>query len=190
MAVIRTKLQGLLLLRYEEKADERGFFKYIFQTSGIEGELLQPGSEDRSIAQINHSWSESNVLRGIHVEPWSKLVYVVAGRARLVVVDLRPESATYADWLSVDVGDFTEGRIAVYIPEGFGNGFYTFERTHYLNCVSSEFQPEGRFGVKWDDPSLMIDWGNKQAPIVSPVDDEQPSLSTFEMQRATKHKGF
>lgn len=96
--------------------DNRGFFKCVFQTSGIEGELLQSEPRERSIAQINHSWSGSNVLRGIHVEPWSKLVYVDAVRAKLVV-DLRQGSTTYANRLLVDAGDSAEAQVPFTYPK-------------------------------------------------------------------------
>lgn len=112
----------------------------------------------------------------IHREPWSKLVYVVSGRATIVVVNLMSGSDQFGDHLRIELGGVQGVRRSVYIPEGFGNAFYCHEPTQYLNLVSQEFGDAGRRGVAWDDPLLAIDWGLRTRPILSGPDMRQPSL--------------
>ena len=165
-------LRGVTLVAEESRTDGRGWFKHVFQRSHIEAATGAP----LRIDQGNHSWSEQGVLRGIHAEPWAKLVYVVSGRAQIVVVNLIEGHDEYGLHMSREVGDFDGGRIAVHVPEGFGNGFLALTPCHYLNLVSAEFTPVGRGGVRWNDPSLAIEWRLRGDPVLSARDAALPFL--------------
>lgn len=78
--------------------------------------------------------------------------------------------------MSREVGDFDGGRMAVHVPEGFGNGFLALTPCHYLNLVSAEYTPARRGGVRWDDPSLAIEWRLRGAPVLSARDAALPFL--------------
>ena len=155
-------------------SDNRGFFKYIFQENTLK--LNSGTSFTLSIKQGNHSFSRPRVLRGIHLEPWNKLIYVVSGKATIVVVNLMKNHSEFGMHMKLKVGDFSGGRKAVYIPQGFGNAFFTEAPTHYLNFVSEEFSPLNRQGVFYNDPALQIDWGFKVDPILSKQDSLLPLL--------------
>lgn len=157
-------LDGCLVLPHDEKVDERGFFKYVFQSKDFSS---SPAASDFRPRQVNHSFSSKSVLRGIHREPWSKYVYVPSGRAIICVVNLDPQSHQFGAYMLRTVGDFRGGREGVFLPEKFGNAFYCLEDTHYLNFVSEEFVPHGRTGFLWNDPFLDVSWDLPGTPILS-----------------------
>jgi len=168
----RETLNGPIVIDHESFADSRGFFKYAFQMSDLD-EIKTKAYEVR---QVNHSFSSKGVLRGIHYEPWGKIIYVPSGKAEICVVNLRPGDEEFADYFLVTIGDFDGGRNAVYVPQGFGNAFYCLEDTHYLNLVSKEFEEKGRGGLRWDDPVLSVDWSHKDNPILSSQDMNWPPI--------------
>ena len=171
----KTDIQGLFVQNIDYdltySSDNRGFFKYFYSQS----EIAKVTSKEFNFQQGNHSFSKEGVLRGLHLESWSKLVYVVSGKALIVVADTRQDSRTFGKYVSIEVGDFDSGRKSVLIEEGLANSFYCFSDVHYLNNVSSEFDPNKRFGIKFDDPDLSIPWPNKD-PILSDVDRNLPYL--------------
>ena len=160
-------LDGCLIVSHEEKLDERGFFKYVFQSKDVSSGRE---STDFRPRQVNHSFSSKAVLRGIHREPWSKLVYVPSGRALICVVNLDPQSHQFGGYMLTTIGDFGGGRVGIFLPEKFGNAFYCFEDTHYVNFVGEEFVDSGRLGLMWDDPFLDISWDLPETPILSRQD--------------------
>lgn len=175
--VRRQSLQGCHVLCHKELTDGRGWFKYVFQASGI-GELE---TNTFQIQQGNHSWSRRGTLRGIHREPWTKLVYVPAGHVRVCVVNLVVDHPEFGDHMLTEIGDFEGGRCAIFIPLGFGNAFYAIEDSHYLNFVSREFSDKERSGLMWNEPRLSIAWGFSDPPILSEQDCRWPPMgaSTF-----------
>jgi dTDP-4-dehydrorhamnose 3,5-epimerase len=165
-------LKGPQVISHEMFNDSRGFFKYTFQAS----DLLRVGVDGYEVRQMNHSYSLKNVLRGIHREPWGKLIYVPSGIAEICVVNLIAGHEEFADYFLITVGDFDGGRKAVYVPKGFGNAFHCLEDTHYINLVSKEYKDEGRLGACWDDPLLKINWTHAKDPILSRQDIAWPPL--------------
>ena len=142
--------------------DARGYFKYVFQQSGL--------AEPHEVSQVNHSFSREGVLRGIHLEPWQKLVTVISGRARICVVNLIPSHPEYTDHMLIDTGEDSPQGFAVLIPMGFGNAFLALRDTHYLNFVSKEYSEKGRSGARWDDPVFGVDWALRDEPTLSSQD--------------------
>lgn len=171
MPVETTAIQGVYVVRWERHEDERGFFRQTYQF----GELSAALGRDLRMRQGNHSRSHAGVLRGFHVEPWDKLIYVPRGLATCVVADVRPESPTFAHTLQFLLGDDPGSLDRVFISRGLANAFYSHRTTDYLNDVSEEFDPAHRHGVAWNDPHLAVAWPHA-APVLSAVDAGHPTL--------------
>jgi dTDP-4-dehydrorhamnose 3,5-epimerase len=100
-------------------------------------------------------------LRGMHyqVAPHeeAKLVRCTKGSVYDVIIDLRPASPTYCQWVSVELS--AENHRMLYIPEGFAHGFQTLEdNTEVFYQMSEFYHPESARGVRWDDPAFGIEW--------------------------------
>lgn len=160
-------LDQCLVIQHDEMVDERGFFKYIFQSKDFSAKSKSGRFEPR---QVNHSYSSKSVMRGIHREPWAKYVYVPSGRAMVCVVCLDEDSPQFGAHMLLTVGDFDGGRLGIWLPQKYGNAFYCLEDTHYLNFVSEEFVDIGRTGFMWNDPILNISWELPGAPTLSQRD--------------------
>jgi dTDP-4-dehydrorhamnose 3,5-epimerase len=166
-----TSISGLFVVSWNLVTDERGFFRQHYQ----HGEISDAIGRELRMRQGNHSRSAARVLRGFHTEPWDKLIYVVRGLATCVVADVRPDSPTFGKTESFLLGDEPGSRDRVFISQGLANAFYCHQETDYLNDVSEEFDPNNRGGVRWDDPTLAVDWPDKD-PILSNADRNQPLL--------------
>ena len=169
MPIVKTEIEGLLLIKWEVISDNRGFFKHTYQ----HGELTAALGREPRLRQGNHSRSHAGVLRGFHLEPWDKLIYVVRGRARCVVVDARPESSTLGLHQAFELGDTPGYRDRLFVARGLANAFYCHTETDYLNDVSEEFDPRNRRGFIWNDPRLNIEWPD-QYPVLSEQDSRLP----------------
>lgn len=179
VGIQRAELKGPQVINHDTFSDSRGFFKYAFQV----GDVLSGGVDDYEVRQVNHSYSSKNVLRGIHREPWGKVIYVPSGEAEICVVNLIAGHEEFADYFLITIGDFDGGRKAVYVPQGFGNAFHCLEDTHYINLVTKEFKNKGRLGARWDDSLLKINWTHAKDPILSeqdmawhPLDENIPNF--------------
>ena len=172
MPVTATSITGLFIVDGDSHVDDRGFFRESYRLDELERAVGRPVD----FRQANHSRSAPGVLRGFHVEPWDKLVYVVRGTAFCVVVDARPASATFGATESFLLGDEPGRRRRLFIAEGLGNAFQAVTETDYVNEVSKEFSSNSRWGVAWDDPSLEVDWP-VLPPTLSATDAAHPPLS-------------
>lgn len=175
MAVETTDVEGLLVIRWPEHADERGFFRQTYQISEIADAL----GRTPVLRQGNHSHSVPGVLRGFHAEPWDKLVYVVRGYAMAAVADIRPESETFGQARTFMLGEPPEGeRIRLFISEGLANAFCTLgeQPVDYLYDVSDYWRPGiDKPAVAWDDPDLAVEWPVTE-PVLSDADQQNPRL--------------
>ncbi|MPZ78386.1 MAG: dTDP-4-dehydrorhamnose 3,5-epimerase [Deltaproteobacteria bacterium] len=157
MIFTETKLPGAYIIELERLADERGFFARAFCRDEFEQHGL-----NSSVAQCNISFNrKKGTLRGMHyqVAPHSeaKLVTCVAGSVYDVIIDLRTDSATYSQWLAVELS--AHQRSMLYIPEGFAHGFQTLEDdTEVFYQMFQFYQPAAGRGVRWDDPAFAIRW--------------------------------
>jgi dTDP-4-dehydrorhamnose 3,5-epimerase len=131
--------------------------------------------------QANLSLSERRgTLRGLHyqVAPYqeAKLMRCVRGGIYDVIVDLRPESPTYKQWLSVELT--ADNRKALYIPEGFAHGYQTLaDNTEVLYPVSQFYTPGAERGIRWNDPTFAIEWPTTETLILSEKDKCWPDFS-------------
>ena len=157
MIFTKAKLPGAYIIKIESLNDERGFFARAFCRNEFEQHGL-----NSSVAQCNISFNrKKGTLRGMHyqVAPHSeaKLVTCVAGSMYDVIIDLRADSATYRQWLAVELS--ARERSMLYIPEGFAHGFQTLEDgTEVFYQMSHAYVPEAARGVRWDDPAFAIHW--------------------------------
>jgi dTDP-4-dehydrorhamnose 3,5-epimerase len=174
MEIEPSSIDGVYRIVGEPLEDDRGFFVEAFRQSAIEPLLGHP----YRFAQTNHSRSRAGTLRGFRSEPWDKLLYVPHGTALIVIVDPRPDSPTFRKHARYVIGDLPGTRDRILISRGLTNAFYCYTDTDYINDVSAEFEPTGRRGFIWNDPSLEIDWPNPN-PILSPSDGNLPSFKAF-----------
>jgi dTDP-4-dehydrorhamnose 3,5-epimerase len=169
-----TKISGVFAIELEPNADERGFFARLycpeeFAAAGIDFTPVQT-SLSRS--------TKRHTLRGMHYQDAphaeAKLIHVTRGTIYEVVVDVRPGSPTYGQWVSLELSE-REGR-AVYIPEGCAHGFLTLAPdTDVLYQIGRLYEPGHAKGYRWNDPRLRIDW--PAAPeIVSAADQAWPDF--------------
>jgi dTDP-4-dehydrorhamnose 3,5-epimerase len=158
MECVRTPFQGLLVLKPDRFQDQRGFFCETYnQRRFAEADI------DIQFVQDNISFSTpAGTLRGLHFqrEPFAqaKLISVLKGAVRDVVVDLRANSRTFGQHYSIELkgGDTTQ----LLIPVGFAHGFVTLQPdTLFAYKVSNYYSPEHDSGIRFDDPILGIDWG-------------------------------
>lgn len=157
MIFTETAIAGAFLIEVERREDERGFFARSF----CENEFRAHGLEPR-VAQCNISWNgAAGTLRGLHYQAAphgeTKIVRCTNGGIWDVILDLRPESATYRQWTGVDLTD--ENRRAIYIPHGVAHGFITRTDDAEVLYMMGEAYVEGAArGVVWNDPAFAIQW--------------------------------
>jgi dTDP-4-dehydrorhamnose 3,5-epimerase len=166
MKVTETALPGVLILEPRVFRDLRGFFLESYN----EKTMAEAGIREHFV-QDNHSFSERNVIRGLHyqVRPQGKLVRVVTGEILDVIVDLRRSSPTFGVWNGVNLSETNQQM--VWIPPGFAHGFRVFsEGAHVLYKATDFYDPEGERTIAWNDPALNIDWRLTASPTVSAKD--------------------
>ena len=170
------ELAGAFVVELEPRADERGSFARTF----CEHEFEARGLPVR-FPQCNLSRNtRRGTLRGMHYEvPFgAKLVRCTAGAIYDVIVDLRPDSATYLKWASVEL-DAGNGR-ALFVPSGFGHGFLTLaDDTDVFYHMGDFYRPEASRGFRWNDPAFRIDW--PKPPVV--ISERDATYSDFDRIR-------
>ena len=149
-----TGIEGLVCLRCQSFADERGSF-----TTTYARDSLGAFGIHADFVQDNYSISKKGVLRGLHYQtpPQAKLVQVVQGAAFDVAVDLRRDSPTFGRHFSVLLDPID--RRMLFLPEGFAHGFLSLaDDTVFCYKCSAYYAPDGQRGIAWNDPDLDIDW--------------------------------
>lgn len=173
MNVIKTKIDGVLIIEPRVFGDERGFFYETFHATRYKEAGI---AED--FVQDNRSRSTGGVLRGLHFQknkPQGKLVTVTQGKVYDVAVDLRPESATFGEYEGIILSG--ENKIQFYIPPGFAHGFYVLSDTADFQYKCTDFyDPSDEGGLIWDDETLNINWPIRD-PNLSAKDKNLPSLT-------------
>lgn len=168
----------VMLLETATFGDHRGYFRETYRRSHL-AELLGP---EVDFIQDNQSWSaKAGTMRGLHFQlpprAQAKLVSVVSGEIYDVTVDLRPKSPNYGQWESFILS--AENGRRLYVPAGFAHGFLTLT-DNVLVCykASDYYAPECDAGLKWNDPSLNIDWPlNGRELVISDKDAALPLLA-------------
>lgn len=177
MEIVKTSIEGLLIIKPDVFKDERGYF---FESYNKE-HFLKHGL-DMTFVQDNESKSGKGVLRGLHFQkpPYAqgKLVRVVKGSVLDVAVDIREGSPTYGKWEATVLSE--ENKEMFWIPEGFAHGFVTLEEnTVFTYKCTNVYNKESEGSLRWNDPDINIDW-NIDNPILSEKDKISPLFKEFE----------
>jgi dTDP-4-dehydrorhamnose 3,5-epimerase len=176
MLFTETRLKGAYLIDVERRQDERGFFARSWCQEEFESHGL-----DSRVVQCSLSYNERRgTLRGMHYQEApheeAKLVRCTMGALYDVIIDLRPNAATFKKWLAVELTP--ENRRALYIPEGFAHGFQTLsDNTEVFYQMSEFYHPEAARGLRWDDPAFGIEWPI-QALVIAEKDRQYPNWET------------
>jgi len=176
MDIVTTPFLGLFVLKPLRLEDGRGFFcenysKRRLEEAGVYAEFVQ---DNLSLSKV------SGTLRGLHFQrapmAQAKLVGILQGLALDVVVDLRRSSQTFGKQFSYLLNPL-EGH-QLFIPAGFAHGFVTLAPdTLFAYKVSNYYSPEHDAGIRFDDPSLRVDWGSSAEQfIISERDRALPSF--------------
>ncbi len=169
--ITKTNIAGLVLIKRTTIEDDRGFFREPVRIKAVE----EATGIQFNVVQMNHARSSKNTLRGIHVAPWNKLIYVTRGKVQAVLVDLREGSETYKKFESVIIGD--ENKSSIFIPKGMGNSYLVLsDDADYVYLTDEEWSPGREFGIAWNDPSLNISWQLDGDPVLSEKDNNNPIL--------------
>jgi dTDP-4-dehydrorhamnose 3,5-epimerase len=157
MKFTETKLAGAFVIELERREDDRGYFARAF----CQDEFAAHGLNTR-IAQANVAFNRrKGTLRGMHFQfppaAESKLVRCTRGAIVDKIVDLRPESATYLEHVTVELNE--ENGTALYVPERFAHGYQVLaDGTETSYQVGEFYTPEAEGGLRYDDPRLGLDW--------------------------------
>tara|TARA_B100000767_G_C19655035_1_gene488476 strand:- start:371 stop:913 length:543 start_codon:yes stop_codon:yes gene_type:complete len=167
MEIIKTPLEGLLVIKPRIFGDDRGYFfeswsKQSFDEVGL----------DLNFVQDNQSLSGKGVLRGLHFQnpPYAqgKLLRVVKGSVLDIAVDIRKDSPTYGQHFSIELTE--KNNTIVWIPPGFAHGFLTLkDNTIFTYKCTGVYNKESEGALLWNDKDLNINW-KVNDPLVSEKD--------------------
>ena len=169
-------IDGVWLAESPVWSDDRGFFREWFKSADIE----EATGREFGIEQANISLSSQGTLRGIHysIAPrgQAKWITCVGGSIKDVIVDIRPDSLTFGEWIEVELLG-SSGK-AVFISEGLGHGFVALEdNTVVAYLVSTPFSPTDEFEIYPLDEKIGINWGMDLSELkISNKDKKAPSL--------------
>lgn len=177
MNIIPTTIADVLIIEPQVFGDERGFFFESYNHKKFE----QAVGRKIKFVQDNHSRSAHGVLRGLHYQesqPQGKLVRCSLGEVLDVVVDIRPNSVTFGQYVSVVLS--AENKRQLWVPEGFAHGFYVLsDVAEFLYKTTDYYAPEFERCIIWNDPNLNIDWKLQQEPILSLKDSQGMPFSVL-----------
>ena len=175
MKFTETSLKGAFLIDLERRGDDRGWFARLF----CQNEFGQLGL-CRNIAQANNSFSKfKGTLRGMHYQlppkAEDKIVRCLRGALLDVIVDLRPDSATFLQHIAVELT--AENRTMLFVPKGFAHGFLTLaDDTEAFYMVTEFYSPQHERGLRYNDPKLAIRWPFEPT-VVSDKDSKHPDFN-------------
>jgi dTDP-4-dehydrorhamnose 3,5-epimerase len=175
MQFIQTKVEGVFVLEIERKEDARGFFARIFSRD----ELRERGLVD-DYPQHNVGYNHvKGTLRGMHFQraphAEAKLVRCTHGAVYDVALDIRPDSATFLQWVAVELS--AGNHRMLYIPQGCAHGYQTLEDATELSYLTSQlYMPQSATGFRHDDSAFAIAWPLPVA-CISDADHKWPDFS-------------
>jgi dTDP-4-dehydrorhamnose 3,5-epimerase len=157
MKFIPTKLKGAFIIELDKFQDERGFFANAWDKKKFEENDLSTKLTECNIAFNN----KKGTVRGFHyqAEPYegAKLIRCIKGKILDITLDLRPNSNTFKEWISVELSG--DNYKLNYVPEGCAHGYQTLEdNSEVLYLMSQEYMPKYEMGVKYSDPAFGISW--------------------------------
>ena len=167
MNVIKTDIEGVVIVEPDVFGDARGYFFEAFKKEEFESHI----GKKVDFIQDNESKSAFGVLRGLHYQKGeysqAKLVRVIKGRVFDVAVDLRKSSPTFGKYVSIELTE--DNKRQFFIPRGFAHGFLVLsEEAIFTYKVDNAYTPSAEESIRFDDPQINVDW---------PVAPEQILLS-------------
>lgn len=176
MNFIPTSLSGCFIIEPKIILDERGYFMESFNEK-----TFQIGvDQEVHFVQDNQSYSTKGVLRGLHYQTGNhaqaKLVRVLSGEVLDVAVDIRPESPTFGQYVSVFLS--AENQRQFFVPRGFAHGFLVLSETatFFYKC-DNFYNKESEGGIMYNDATLQVDWQfSTENLIISEKDTFLPNL--------------
>ena len=179
MTVLKTEIEGLIIIQPKIFYDSRGYFFESFNSEALhkEGINFNP-------VQDNESKSAKGVIRGLHYQlnphSQSKLIGVTEGKIFDVALDLRKDSKTFGKWYGVELD--SESKKQFLIPRGFAHGFSVLSDTAIIQYkCDNTYNPAMERGINIMDPELDIDWKiDRNAYIISDKDIKNPLFKDAE----------
>jgi dTDP-4-dehydrorhamnose 3,5-epimerase len=179
MQVIKTAIPDVLIFQPNVFGDDRGFFLESYNAQKF---AQATGLSHVVFVQDNHSRSAKDVLRGLHYQiqqPQGKLVRVAQGEVFDVAVDIRRDSPTFGQWVGTHLSG--ENKRQMWVPAGFAHGFLVLSDTaDFLYKTTDFYAPQHECCIKWDDPTIGIQWPLVGTPILSSKDIAGKSLQEAE----------
>ena len=180
MIVEQAPIAGILVIKPDVFADDRGFFMESYQAH----KFAEAGISDNFV-QDNHSGSKQGTLRGLHYQiqqPQTKLVRAVVGEIYDVAVDIRRGSPTFGKWIGMHLS--AENKMQLLVPKGFAHGYYVLSDWAEVIYKASDFYASrSERSILWNDPVLAIAWPliDGRAPMLSEKDKEGKALKEAEV---------
>jgi len=176
MKITETKLKGCLILEPQIYEDKRGVFFEVFKKNELESVL----GYNIDFVQENTSISKKGVLRGLHFQrgdsAQAKLVSVQRGEVVDVIVDIRPDSASFGQHIKVNLSE--ANKKCIFIPKGMAHGFLALSNEVVFNYLcDGYYNPKTESGILYNDSDLAIDWGYPSAELI--VSDKDLVLPSF-----------
>jgi dTDP-4-dehydrorhamnose 3,5-epimerase len=176
MKVTETKLQGCFIIEPKVFEDKRGYFYESFSAVNF----LKHTNQKVDFVQDNESCSSKGVLRGMHYQrgeyAQAKLVRVLDGKVLDVVLDIRVDSETYGQHISVELS--SENKKQLFVPRGFAHGFIVLSKsaTFFYKC-DNYYNKESEGGIIYNDETLKIDWKLDESEFI--ISEKDTKLPTF-----------
>ena len=171
MEIVKTPIEGVLLIKPKIWGDERGYFVETWQQKRYSAAGI-----NLPFVQDNQSKSSYGILRGLHFQktrPQGKLVSVSLGSVFDVAVDIRRDSPTFKQWYGVQLSHANQWQL--WIAPGLAHGFVvTSEVAHFHYKCTDYYYPEDEGAIRWDDPQLAISW-----PVANPKVSAKDAAAGF-----------
>mgnify|MGYP001269665906 FL=1 len=170
MKIIKTKFEGLLIIKRPTYYDNRGFLRELFEQKKFKKKFIFD----------YFSLSKKNVIRGLHLQyrkPQVKIISVISGRIFDIVLDCRKNSKTFGKYYTMNIS--SKDNVSLYIPEGFAHGFCSLTDNTILHYRNSNYRNKRyEIGILWKDRDLNIKWPVKN-PLISLRDKRNITFSKF-----------
>jgi len=168
--IIKTKFEGLLIIKRPTYYDNRGFLRELFEQKKFKKKFIFD----------YFSLSKKNVIRGLHLQyrkPQVKIISVISGRIFDIVLDCRKNSKTFGKYYTMNIS--SKDNVSLYIPEGFAHGFCSLTNNTILHYRNSNYRNKKyEIGILWKDRDLNIKWPVKN-PLISLRDKRNITFSKF-----------
>ena len=169
-----TSINGVFIIEPQVFNDSRGYFFESYKDAEFKAHVAPV-----DFVQDNESKSVRGVLRGLHYQKGdcsqAKLVRVIKGAVLDVAVDIRRSSPTFGQHVAVELSD--ENHRMLYIPRGFAHGFLVLSPEAIFSYkVDNAYAPQAEAGIRWDDPTLGIEWPIDRSEVITSEKDLKAPL--------------